>query len=102
MSWGLHWPLVKVALSKIPPFMFRGIGVLVGGGLLIVIASWRGDRLWPRCREAMALAWASLFNVGIWQMLTAIGLQWLPAGRAVLLAYTMPLWSAVLAAAFLG
>ena len=82
--------------------MFRGIGVLVGGGLLIVIASWRGDRLWPRCREAMALAWASLFNVGIWQMLTAIGLQWLPAGRAVLLAYTMPLWSVVLAAAFLG
>ena len=50
----------------------------------------------------MALAWASLFNVGIWQMLTATGLQWLPAGRAVLLAYTMQLWSVVLGAAFLG
>ena len=102
LSWGLHWPLVKIALSEIPPFTFRGIGVLVGGALLIAIASWRGDRLWPRRREAMALAWASLFNVGIWQMLTATGLQWLPAGRAVLLAYTMQLWSVVLGAAFLG
>lgn len=102
LSWGLHWPLVKIALTEIPPFTFRGTGVLVGGALLLVIAGWRGERLWPRRREALALAWVSLFNVVIWQMLTAYALQLLPAGRAVVLAYTMPMWSVILGAAFLG
>jgi drug/metabolite transporter (DMT)-like permease len=102
VSWGIHWPLIKVGLSEIPPFTFRGLAVLVGGSALMAWAGWRGERLWPRRREALALLWMSLCNVAVWQMLTAYALQMLPAGRAVVLAYTMPIWSVVLGALFLG
>jgi drug/metabolite transporter (DMT)-like permease len=102
LSWGIHWPLIKVALTEIPPFTFRGIGVLVGGAALIAIAAWRGERIRPLRREILTLAWLSLFNVAIWQMLSAYGLQSIPAGRGAILAYTMPLWSVLLGALFLG
>ena len=101
LSWGLHWPLIKVGLSEIAPFTFRGLAVLAGGSVLMALAAWRGERLWPRRREAWALAWTSLCNVAIWQMLTAYALQLMPAGRAVVLAYTMPIWSVLLGAVFL-
>jgi len=102
LSWGLHWPLIKVGLSEIPPFTFRGIAVVTGGLALMALAVWRRQRLWPRRREALALLWTSMCNVAVWQMLTAYALQLLPAGRAVVLAYTMPIWSVVLGALFLS
>jgi drug/metabolite transporter (DMT)-like permease len=54
----------------------------------------RGD--WPR------LIATSLFNVTGWNILIAFGLAVLPAGRSVILAYTMPLWVALLSVPMLG
>jgi drug/metabolite transporter (DMT)-like permease len=101
-SWGLHWPIVKIGLTEVPPFTFRGIGVLLGGIALLALAAASGTRLWPRRREAVMLLWLSLANVTAWQMLTVFALQLLPAGRAAILAYTMPVWSVLLSRAFLG
>ncbi len=101
LAWGLHWPLIKVGLSEIPPLTFRGTAVIFGGLALLAYASGRGERIWPRRREAAALLWTSMCNVAIWQILTAYALQQLPAGRGVVLAYTMPIWGVLLGAIFL-
>jgi drug/metabolite transporter (DMT)-like permease len=101
LSWGLHWPIVKIGLSEVPPFTLRAIGTLASGVALIAIAAASGKRLWPRRREAVMLLWLSLANVTAWQMLTAFGLLLMPAGRAVILAYTMPIWSVLLGRAIL-
>jgi drug/metabolite transporter (DMT)-like permease len=51
---------------------------------------------WPR------LVLLSLFNCTTWNILSAYGLAHLPAGRASILSYTMPLWTALLSVWFLG
>src|SRR3546814_10353348 len=46
----------------------------------------------PRA-ERRALFIAALFNVSIWQICSALGVMKMEAGRAVIIAYTMPLRS---------
>ena len=44
----------------------------------------------------------SLFNIIGWNVLIVYGVSLLPSGRAALLGYTMPLWSAILSVWILG
>jgi drug/metabolite transporter (DMT)-like permease len=48
------------------------------------------------------LALTALFNVTLWNVLIAYGLTLLPAGRSVILAYTMPLWVVLMSSFTLG
>jgi drug/metabolite transporter (DMT)-like permease len=43
----------------------------------------------------------SLFNITIWHVLSAYGLTLIEAGRAVIIAFTMPLWAALLSSIIL-
>lgn len=102
LFWGLNWPIMKVVLSEVPPLYFRascllagGLGMLAlarGGGMAIAVP--RGS--WPR------LLLLALFNIIGWNVLIVYGVALLPSGRAALLGYTMPLWSAILSAWLLG
>lgn len=44
----------------------------------------------------------SLFNISIWHITSATGLVHLEASRATIIAFTMPLWAALLAVPILG
>lgn len=98
LCWGINWPIMKVGLADIPVFTFRGSCVLFGGVGLLAIAWLAGGPVMPRRREVMPLIWLSLFNVLIWQVLSGYGVAWMAAGRAAVLAYTMPCWAVVLGA----
>lgn len=102
LSWGFHWPILKIGLGEIPPLTFRGTGTFAGGAALFAFAWLAGKRLWPTRREARMLLWVSLANITAWQLLTAYGLTLMPAGRAIILAYTMPAWTVLLSALALG
>jgi drug/metabolite transporter (DMT)-like permease len=52
--------------------------------------------LWPR------LVMAAILNITCWMALIGLALLWLPTGEAVLLAYTMAVWAALLAWPILG
>jgi drug/metabolite transporter (DMT)-like permease len=95
--WGTAWPINKIALAEIPLFAFRTVCLLAGTVALFGLA-WMGGqplgvprRHWPR------LALASLFNVGLWNLLVPLGILLLPAGRASVLFYTTPVWASLLA-----
>ena len=94
--WGSNWPAMKLALTEIPPWTFRGIGLVIGGVGLLAIARIAGYSLAiPRRSGAMLLV-ISLFNITIWHVLSAYGLTLIEAGRAVIIAFTMPLWAVLL------
>jgi drug/metabolite transporter (DMT)-like permease len=97
LAWGIGWPLMKYAVSEIPLYTFR-ITTAWGGGLLVLaLSALQGNSVaLPRCDWRPA-ALSALFNITGWFYFTALGLTLLPAGRAVVLAYTMPLF-AILAA----
>jgi drug/metabolite transporter (DMT)-like permease len=102
VGWGLNWPIVKYVLSEWPPLSARGLTGIVGGSLLALLALLRGESLgvpkgqWPRLLLSAAL------NVTAWMTLMGLALLWLPASEAAVIAYTMPVWTALLAWLILG
>jgi drug/metabolite transporter (DMT)-like permease len=102
LGWGLNWPATKFLLTTCPPLSARGVSGLVAAAILFVVAACLGESLavprplWGR------LGVAALLNVSAWMGLTTASLVWLPAGQAATLAYTMPVWAALLAWPLLG
>lgn len=96
LGWGFAWPFIKIVLAEMPPLTFRTVCLLVGGGGVLVLARMAGQPLevprrhWPRM---LAL---SACNIVGWNVFMIYGVAFLPSGRAALLGYTMPLWSAIL------
>jgi drug/metabolite transporter (DMT)-like permease len=98
--WGANWPAMKLAVGELGPWTFRVVCVYVGAVGLFAIAKLRGIPMGlPRGREAI-FAVTAILNVAIWQVTSAYGLKFMSAGRAVLVAFTMPLWAAVFGALF--
>jgi drug/metabolite transporter (DMT)-like permease len=101
-AWGSFWPLMKLALNELPIFTFRALCAEAGGVLVLGLALLAGQSLRVPRGEWAALVWLSLFTTTGWLYFTAVGVSLIGSGRAVLIAYTMPLWSFVLGMAFLG
>jgi drug/metabolite transporter (DMT)-like permease len=102
IGWGFNWPVTKFLLGELPPLTLRGGTGVIGAALLAVLAMARGQSLkveralWPR------LWLAALLNVSCWMVLMGLALLWLPASETALIAYTMPVWAALLAWPVLG
>jgi drug/metabolite transporter (DMT)-like permease len=100
--WGLNWPVMKVALSAIPVLPFRALCMLASGPALLAIAAAKGPGIAVPRRDILPLLLAALFNVTLWHVFTGYGVSAMPAGRASIIAYTMPAWAALLGALVLG
>lgn len=102
LAWGCNMPMIKIAASEIPVWQFRAVTGLVAGGAMLALARLLGEtlavprRLWP------ALAAAAIFNMTSWYVLATYGVLLIGSGHTAVLGYTMPLFQAALAAAFLG
>jgi len=102
VGWGFNWPVTKYLLGELPPLTLRGVTGVIGALLLAVFAVMRRQSLkvpadqWPR------LIPAAILNVTGWMVLMGLALLWLPASEAALIAYTMPVWAAMLAWPMLG
>lgn len=97
LGWGLNWPAMKVLLEQLPPLFARGSAGMVAGLVLAAIAVSRGDSLRvPRPLVGRLLA-LSMTNVFAWMGFSTLSMQWLDAGQAAMLVYTMPIWATLLA-----
>lgn len=102
LSWGFNWPAVKLALNEMPIWCMRAVGLTAGSSVLLVLARASGRRLRVEPRQWPVLILAGLLNIAAFNVLTAVAQTLMPTSRAVILAYTMPLWTALLARIFLG
>ncbi|HEY0419344.1 MAG TPA: DMT family transporter, partial [Acetobacteraceae bacterium] len=101
-SWGLNWPVLKFVLTQWPPFLFRVLSGVGGVALLLAIALVRGEGLRPRAGQWGRLVVASILNITSWMGLATLALFWLDASEAAIIAYTMPIWAAMIAWPALG
>jgi probable blue pigment (indigoidine) exporter len=97
IGWGLNWPATKFLLEECPPLTARGVSGIVASLALAGLAASRGESLTVPYRRWWRLICAALLNVSAWMGLTTVSLLWLNAGEAATLAYTMPVWTALLA-----
>ncbi len=102
LFWGLNWPGMKVALSEITIWWFRAMSVTAGAVGLLGIAALTGARIIPARAEIGPLLMCTLFNTLGWHLLTGYGVDLMPAGRASIIAFTMPVWASLLAVWMLG
>lgn len=102
LIWGFNWPVMKIGVTDFPPLTFRLLSMWLGLplmalGLLAMRAPFRIPRV--HWRE---LFWLAVFNMIIWHALIIIAVKSLSSGRAAILGYSMPVFSAVLGAWLFG
>ncbi len=96
IGWGMNWPIMKMVLTEVPRWTFRGLCLVIASGGMFAIARLTGNSLkvpvgrWP---QMMGL---TCFNIIGWNAFAIYGLSNLPSGRAAILGYTMPIWSMAL------
>jgi len=97
LFWGLSWPMMKMALGEIRPWTFRSLCLLLGSFGIFAIIKISRLRLSIPKNEIRPLIILALFNVTGWHLFSAYGLIYMKAGRAAIVAYTMPVWASILA-----
>ena len=102
IAWGLNWPVMKVGVTGFAPLTFRTMSLwigtpLLGLGLLLLRVPLRVPR-----QHWGALFWLGVTNMFVWQALMVLAVQALSSGRAAILGYSMPIFSAVFGALFFG
>ena len=103
ISWGVTWPIMKIALMEIPPLSMRMGTAAVGAITLFAIAGMSGRRLYISHWKARAhIAVASVLNIVGFSLFTAFAQLTAATSRVTILAYTMPIWAALLARFVLG
>jgi len=105
LGWGFNWPMMKLILTEIPVWQFRALSGIAAGLLLLALAmlmerrtgeAWRVPRdQWQR------LCLAALFNITSWFIFIGYGVSMMGSGHAAIMAFTMPLFAAVLGVVFL-
>ena len=94
--WGMAWPAIKICVNEIPPWTFRTYCLVLSGIGLLILAKANRFKLKLPLEELKPLCWVALFNVTGWHMLSAHGVMRMNASRAVIIAFTMPLWATLL------
>jgi drug/metabolite transporter (DMT)-like permease len=101
--WGITWPVMKIALEAIPPLSMRTLSAGFGSLALLAICILRRRSL--RISSAKALGHLfiiALLNMVGFSLLSAFAQIAAATTRVAILAYTMPIWTVLLAWLVLG
>ncbi|NML85664.1 DMT family transporter [Polaromonas sp.] len=102
LAWGLNWPVMKLGVTDFPPLTFRALSVLLGLPVLgLLMLMLKVPFFIPRDKYH-ELFWLALTNMILWNVLIILAVKNLSSGRAAILGYTMPIFSALLGAWFFG
>jgi drug/metabolite transporter (DMT)-like permease len=102
LMWGLNWPMMKLSVRELPALYFRSITMAMGAVWLGAYYLRQGIRMWPQGREWRDIVVLGVPNILLWHSFAILGVQALPSGRASILGFTMPVWTVVLGALFMG
>jgi probable blue pigment (indigoidine) exporter len=101
--WGTTWPLMKVALEEIPPLSMRAVAAALGALTLylLCVVMRRSLRL-PSTKAFVHVVVAASLNITGFSLFSAFAQLAASTSRVTIVAYTMPIWSVLLAWPFLS
>ena len=102
LAWGLVWPVNKVLLESLSPLWLIAVRSAIATVALFAIAAARGRLASPPRADLPVVLSITLLHMIGFGVFASWGLQTVPTGRSVVLAYTTPLWVVPGAALFLG
>lgn len=92
LAWGINWPVGKAMLAYLPPIWAVALRSAVGTLALLMICAARGRLVVPKPGDIPVILSVGVLHMTAFSALVSLGLQFVPAGRSVVLAYTTPLW----------
>jgi drug/metabolite transporter (DMT)-like permease len=93
LFWAANWPLIKLVLPDIGPLSFTALRFFGAALMMALLARMLRVPFVPARHERAMLAVTGLLQMGVMLGLAAVGLQYVPPGRAAVLVYTMSLWA---------
>ena len=96
-GWGLNWIASRIVLEWLPPWTMRTIGIGWGAATLLLAMLWRGEAFVLSRRQLVHVTAAAGLNVFIFNLCSAYAQIFGTTGRAIVIAYSMPIWAAMLA-----
>ncbi|HXD44616.1 MAG TPA: DMT family transporter [Pseudolabrys sp.] len=97
IGWGMNWIATRAILQSLSPWQMRVIGVGLGALVLFIAGAVSRTPLSLPRGERLKVLIAALFNVGIFNICSAYSQVYGTTSRAVVIAYSMPIWASVLA-----
>lgn len=101
-AWGINWTVGKAVLHYLPPIWATALRTVPACIALWAFCAASGRVTAPVKGDVPVILSVGLLHMVAFSVLASIGLQYLPAGRSVVLAYTTPLWVLPAARFFLG
>jgi drug/metabolite transporter (DMT)-like permease len=101
VTWGSNWTITKTLVQNVSPLWTSAIRSAIATVALFVLLAARGQLVVPRRGDIPVVLAVAVLHMGAFAALVAFGLQFLPAGRSIVLGYTTPLWVAPAAWLFL-
>lgn len=102
LAWGFTWPVTKVLVQSITPLWTVALRSLISGIVLLGLLLAQGKLVVPRRGDLPIVFGIALPHMVAFSALVALGIQFVPAGRAIVLGYTTPLWVIPAARLILG
>ena len=102
LTWGLNWPVMKMGVTGFPPLTFRAICLWMGVPILGLALRLMHVPFYVARKDYRELLWLAVTNMFVWHVLIILAISLLSSGRAAILGYTMPVFSALLGVAFFG
>src|SRR5262245_17274764 len=101
-AWGLNWIAAAVALRELSPWSLRVAGSAIGAATLFLAVVITGHHLKVPRGEYVHVMIAGLLNVASFQILSGFAQLNGATTRAIIITYSMPIWTTLLSWLFLG
>lgn len=101
-AWGTNWPVTKLIVHDVTPIWATAIRCMIAAGSLAPLLWTQGDFIIPKRGDLPVVLSVSVLHMVAFSALVAAGVQFVPAGRAIVLGYTTPIWVAIGASIFLS
>lgn len=92
MAWGVNWVIAKMSLQYVSPIWATTLRLLPACAIFFVLCTLSGRMKVPVRADLPVIFSVGLLHMVGFSVLVSLGLQLLPAGKSIVLAYTSPLW----------
>ena len=96
-AWGINWVAARFILQALPPWTTRAIGIGLGLLTLVLAAIVARVPLAIARKDLRKVLIAGFFNVAAFGVGSAYAQIYGTTSRAIVIAYSMPIWAALLA-----
>ncbi len=96
ITWGFNWTAMKTGVTELPPMTFRVLTLLAGTAMIGLLVRVQSASLRVARAHWRELFMITLANSLVWSVLAIYGVALLSSGRAAILGYTMPIFTAVI------